>query len=321
MANYPTYNPSQYSAVTDQSLFTNNAVSYPYEPGSVMKPLLLGAAFTEGTATPQTSFFDPNYVIVDGQRINNSEYWAPQTESLQEVINKSLNTGAVFILKTLGGGQIDEKARTTWYDYLSQHYFFGQNTGIQQTDEQPGILYGPDSGSGIDFRYANMAFGQGITVTPLQLITAYCAILNGGTYYKPSLIANTDSNGNLLPFKPTVVARNVISAEASSEIRSMLEISLNYNNSAAERAGYDIGAKSGTAQIAGPNGSYLPNVYIGTYIGFIAGAGGVQYVMTVRLDQPVITSANTFASGLAAKVWTQMEKNLLNNYAIQPNNP
>jgi cell division protein FtsI/penicillin-binding protein 2 len=314
MANYPNYDPSQYEKITDQSVFSNMAVNMPWEPGSVMKPLLFGAAFTEGTATPDTSYFDPGYAQVDDKRIVNSLNWGAQTMTLHDVINKSLNTGAVFVLKTLGGGEINEKARTTWYNYLSNHYMFGKKTGIEQSGESNGYLSGPNEGYGLSIRYANMAFGQGVTVTPIQLAAAYASLLNGGTYYKPSLINKVDKNGILQPFKPTIIQQGVVSAAASSQIRDLLQKSLEINNRAAVRPGYILGAKSGTAQIADSSGNYRSDAFDGAYIGFLGG-DTIKYIILVRLDEP---KTSGFASGEAATTWAKISNKLIDNYAIKP---
>jgi len=316
MANYPTYDPSQYDKVSDQSIFTNATVSMPWEPGSVMKPLLFGAAFTEGTANPDTSYYDPGYVQIDDRRITNSLNWGAQTMTLHDVINKSLNTGAVFVLKTLGGGEVNEKARITWYNYLSDRYQFGKKTGIEQSGEANGILSGPNEGYGLNVRYANMAFGQGVTVTPIQLAAAYGSILNGGNYYKPTLVATADKDGKIQPFTPKPLANNVISATASAQVKALLQKSLEINNKAAVRAGYNLGAKSGTAQEADSKGNYKSGAYNynGAYIGFLGG-DNVQYIVMVRLDEP---KTSGFASGEAAKVWAEITNKLIDNLAIKP---
>jgi cell division protein FtsI/penicillin-binding protein 2 len=131
MADFPTYDPTNFSKVTDPSVFSNIAVSNAWEPGSVMKPLLMGAAFTLGTATPTTTYKDTNSVAIDGFSISNSINWGTQMMSLQDVISKSLNVGAVFALKTLGAtqkqiqqgdyasindGPITDQARQNYYD-------------------------------------------------------------------------------------------------------------------------------------------------------------------------------------------------------------
>jgi cell division protein FtsI (penicillin-binding protein 3) len=234
--------------------------------------------------------------------------------TLHDVINKSLNTGAVFVLKTLGGGDINDKARTTWHNYLSNHYMFGKKTGIEQSGEVQGYLSGPNEGYGQSVRYANMAFGQGMTLTPLQLASAYAALLNGGTYYKPTLLNNVDDGGNIKQFKPTIVQKGVVSTAASSQIRDLLQKSLEINNRAAVRAGYVLGAKSGTAQIADSKGNYRTDAYNGAYVGFLGG-DSPEYIIMVRLDEPKTPG---FASTEAAKTWAEISNKLIDNYAVKP---
>ena len=330
MADFPTYAPTNFSTVSDPSVFSNLAVSNAWEPGSVMKPLLMGAAVTLGTASPSTTYKDTNSVTVDGFSISNSINWGPQMMSLQDVISKSLNVGAVFVLKTLGAtqqqiqqadyssindGSITDKARENFYDYLINHYQFGNPTNIEQGGESSGFVNKPNSGEAVDLRYANMSFGQGITVTPIQLAAAYAALTNGGTYYKPTLVQSESSDGNAVyDFKPQIVKSNVVSAKASQEVRTLMINSLNTNNAGASRAGYNIGAKSGTAQQADGKGGYKTNAYNGAYVGFIGG-DNVKYIILVRLDGP---QTSGFASAAAAKVWTNISNQILNVFPIQP---
>ena len=314
MANYPTYDPSQFDKISDIGIFTNNTVTGAWEPGSVIKPLIIGAAFTEGTANPETSYYDPGFVTVSDRTIKNSVNWGAQNMSIHDVINKSLNTGAVFVLKTLGGGEINEKARQTWFTYLTDHYYFGKASGVEQSGEVAGVVSGPNDGDGLNVRYANMAFGQGLTVTPLQLAAAYTALVNGGTYYKPTLVATQEVNGKTVTFKPTVIKQGVVSEKASEQVRGLLTDSLSINNKAALRSGYTLGAKSGTAQEADSNGNYKEDAHNGAYAGFIGG-DKPQYVMVVRLDEP---KTSGFASGEAAKVWAEISNKIIDNFALKP---
>jgi stage V sporulation protein D (sporulation-specific penicillin-binding protein) len=315
MANYPVYEPANYSQITDQSIFINTAVSMPWEPGSVMKPLVVSAALSEGAATPETSYYDPGYVKIADRTITNSTPWAPQTTSVRDVINNSLNTGAVFVEKTLGGGQINDQARQIWYDYLVNHYNFNQKTGVEQAGEAAGFVNGPFEGYGLEVRYANMAFGQGVTVTPIQLVGAYAAIVNGGTYYRPTLISARSDDGSVANQTPEVLKENVISDTASSQIRDMLKTSLEINNKPAIRAGYALGAKSGTAQVADDNGNYKEDAYNGAYIGYIGGADGPKYIMLVRVDEP---KTGGFASTQAYIIWDEISNKLIDSFAIRP---
>ena len=330
MADFPNYDPTTFSKVSDPSIFSNTAVSNAWEPGSVMKPLLLGTAFSLGKANPDTSYVDTNSVVVDGSTIKNSINWGTQTMTLKDVINKSLNVGAVFALKTLGAtddqikksqysdinnGSILELARKNYYDYLVNHYMFANYTGIEQAGESKGFVNDPFSGDAINLRYANMAFGQGLSVTPIQLVAAYAALTNGGTYYKPTLVQSESVHGNTFyNLKPQIVKSNVVTPNTSQEIRTMLQNSLAMNNSPAVRQGYIIGAKSGTAQQADGKGGYKTDAYNGAYVGFVGG-DNVKYIILVRLDGP---KTSGFASAAAAKVWTAISNQLLNDFPIAP---
>jgi stage V sporulation protein D (sporulation-specific penicillin-binding protein) len=314
MANYPSYSPSSYDQITDMSLFMNSSVNSVWEPGSVMKPLLLGAAFTQGSLTPDTSYWEPGYVQVDDRRITNAFNYGEQTMTVRDIINKSLNTGAVFILKSLGGGEINQQARSIWYSYLTEHYLFNQLTGVEQIGEVTGYINPPDEGDGLNVRYANMAFGQGISLTPIQLVAAYNALLNGGTYYQPTLIANTDANGQLTTQQPIIKSEAIVSSEASALIKGMTKDALEINYPWAMRAGYTLGGKSGTAQVADGQGGYKEDLYYGTYIGYIASANGdIKYIMLVRLDEP---KTGALASYEACKVWAELAGKLIDNFAI-----
>jgi cell division protein FtsI/penicillin-binding protein 2 len=278
-----------------------------------MKPLIVSAAFTEKAATPETSYFNPGYITVRDRTITDSTQWGAQTMSFRDIINKSLNTGAVFVLKTLGGGSINDRARNIWYDYLTKHYFFAQNTGIQQSGEAAGYVPDPNEGEGLEVRYANMSFGQGLTVTPIQMIAAYNAIINGGTYYQPNIIAKTTDGTAETKINPKIVANNVISSDASNNVRQMLKESLEINNKAAVRSGYNLGAKSGTAQIA-ENGVYRTDLYNGAYVGYLGG-DSPKYIILVRLDGPRTAG---FASAEAYKTWNVISNSIIDNFAIKP---
>jgi cell division protein FtsI/penicillin-binding protein 2 len=312
MANYPSYNPADYQKVPDASVFTNEAVSGAWEPGSVMKPIIMSTAFNQGTLNPGSTFYDSMSVQVDDRKINNSYPWGAQTMSMQDIITKSLNTGAVYILKSLGGGDINSQARSVFYDYLTNRFWFGKPTGIEQTGESAGTVGGPEDGYGLRVRYANMSFGQGLTVTPLQLANAYAALVNGGVYYQPTLVASVDGQAN----RPVVKQSSVIKPETSAQIKNILKTALETNNKNAVRTGYDLGAKTGTAEIADGSGNYKKDDYNGVYVGFISGQDK-SYIMIVRLDEP---KSARFASSEAATTWTDISNKILDSYAIRPKN-
>lgn len=308
MANLPTYDPANYSSVKDQNIFNNKSVTGAWEPGSVIKPLTLAAAFNEGKLNKNSSYYDSGSMRIDDRVVTNSMNWGARTMSMTDLISKSLNTGAVYVLKSLGGGSLNTTSRTTWYNYLTDNFQFAKLTNIEQSGENAGIVSDPNKGYGLNVRYANMSFGQGLTVTPIQLVAAYAALVNGGTYYAPSLVAGEKG------FEPRTIKSNVVSAQTSQDIKELLRIGLEANNRPAVRSGYILGAKSGTAQIADGNGNYREDAYNGTYVGFIEGER-LEYVILVRLDEPKTPG---FASAEAAKTWAVISNKLIDNYNISP---
>jgi cell division protein FtsI/penicillin-binding protein 2 len=313
MANFPTYDPNAYEKVTDQKLFINNVVTGAWEPGSVLKPLLIGAALNENKINTNFSYFDAGYVQVQDRKITNALNYGAQTMTVLDILKKSLNTGAVTVLRQFGDGEITLQARELWYKYLTEKYQFGKPTGIEQNGEESGYIAKPDEGDAQDVRYANMAFGQGMTVTPLQIASAYVAIANGGMYHKPHIVQSTTKNGIDTATTPAP-GLQVLSSASANTVKDYMRQVLETNNGAAVRAGYTLGAKSGSAQTAGDNGQYKADVYNGVYIGYIGG-DAAKYVLLVRLDEP---KTDAFASTSAARVWSWVSNGLIDNFSLQP---
>jgi len=293
MANYPTYDPSQYSKVSNPSLFQDGAVSNAIEPGSSMKLLTTAAALDQGVITPSTTFYDPAHWEVDGFNITDiEEDGGPRTQSIASTLNLSLNTGATWMLMQMGGGQINTKARNAWYDYMTNHFLLGQPTGVEQGYEADGYVPSPkDNGAGIDLTYANTSFGQAVTVTALQMAGAVSSILNGGTYYQPTLVDQTiAANGKVTTNQPKILKQHVVAPQVGQGliplmqyvVQQHLAAGFNYLNFS---PAYSVGGKTGTAQIANPAGGYYTDKYNGTYIGFVGG-DKVQYVVVVFNLQP-----------------------------------
>jgi cell division protein FtsI/penicillin-binding protein 2 len=312
IANYPTYDPAKFSEVKDGSVFLNTATNQAWEPGSVMKPIIMSASFNEGATNTGTTYYDSMSVKVDDRVINNSFPWGAQTMTMQDVIAKSLNTGAVFLLKSLGAGELNQAAREKYHAYLTERFRLGQTTGIEQAGEGIGVIPDPNEGYGLNVVYSNMSFGQGMTLTPIQLVAAYAALVNGGTYYKPSLVMTGKNSSGEHTFEAKKLSEGVISKTTSQEIRTILKKSLETNNPAAVRAGYSLGAKSGTAEIADGSGSYKKNVYNGVYVGYLGG-NTPKYIMLVRIDEPITAE---YASSEAAQTWAEISNAILDNYPI-----
>ena len=324
MANYPSYDPSQYSQVSDPTLFENAAVSHPIEVGSIMKTLTASAALDQGVVQPNTTYYDPASWVVNGYKITNIEQdGGPGTQSIESILNLSLNTGATWLLMQMGGGQLDAKGRATWHDYMVNHFQLGKKTGIEQGYEADGYVPSPvNNGAGIDLTYANTSFGQAMTATPLQMGAALSSVLNGGTYYQPHLVDQTIApNGITTTLKPKVVKSDVVSPKVGQELIPLMEgvvaqHAVNYPDLRFS-SDYIVGGKTGTAQITQPGGGYYANLYNGTYMGFVGG-DTVQYVVVVFVIKPNLPSWQYAGTAAAQPVFASLAHMLINDGYATP---
>lgn len=289
MANWPTYDPSEYFKQTDAAIFNNPAVSSPLEVGSIMKTLTVAAALNQGVIRPDTSYYDPGKWRLDGSNITNiEEVGGPGPQNIAEILNKSINTGATWTLMQMGGGEINQKARSIWHAYMVNKYNFGRRTGIEQGYEASGYVPSPSKGFALSLTYANTSFGQAMTATPLQMVAAMSAVLNGGTYYQPRLVDRIITKDGEKTMRPVILNKKVVSPQVSQEMKSLMEyVVSNRNFNPKFPPGYSIGGKTGTAQIANPAGGYFSDRYNGTYLGFVGG-DRVEYVVMVRVNEPKI---------------------------------
>ncbi|MDQ2973005.1 MAG: penicillin-binding protein 2 [bacterium] len=314
MASYPTYDPAKYSDQKDPNVFINSNVGTPYEVGSIMKPLTVAAALDSGSVTPDTSFFDPGFVRVDDATVTNvEEVGGSGVRNLEAVLVLSLNTGATKMLQYMGGGDINSKARNTWHDYMVDHYQLGKVTNIEQGYESEGIIPDPEEGFGLNITFANTAFGQGMTATPLQMAAAMASVVNGGNYYQPTLVRGYRQGEVIEPKEPKLVRSNVVSEQFSKLIISYMESVVDRNLASANKNGYMVGGKTGTAQIANPAGGYFDDKFNGSYMGFVGG-DNPEYIIVVRVDQPGI--AGYAGSKAAAPIFSNVSNLLINNFNV-----
>ena len=324
MANYPTYDPSQYYSVSDPSLFNNPSVTSPLEVGSIMKTLTTSAGIDQGVITKDSTYYDPGVFVVDGIPITNVEgNTVVGTHTIQDFLNQSLNTGATWVLMQMGGGQINQKARDTWHDYMVNHFHLGSTTGIEQGngEEAPGSIPNPDHGYGLNIQYANTAFGQGMSATIMQMAAADAAILNGGTYYLPHLEEGyiDPATGSEVKQPPKIWKQNIVKPGTSQALRQLMEgvVANNYGIYKVRKPSdqYIIGGKTGTAQISQPGGGYYANRFTGLFLGFVGG-DKPQYMIAIRVNDPHI---NGFAgAGAAAPIFAQISAALLDNFNVLP---
>lgn len=220
----------------------------------------------------------------------------------------------------MGGGQINQKARTTWYDYLTNHYQFGKPTGIEQSYEGSGTVPDPIKGFGLNIQYANMTFGQGQTETMMQMAAAISAVFNGGTYYKPHLVDGyVNDDGSVSSVQPIVVKKGVVKTSTSKDMQDLLVYAMSKNypvyGERSLRPEYLYGGKTGTAQIPKPGGGYYDDRFNGTFVGFIGG-DQPQYVIVVSMNEPHV--AGYAGAKAAAPVYFKLVNTLINNFGVKP---
>ncbi|HKU18230.1 MAG TPA: penicillin-binding protein 2 [Candidatus Saccharimonadales bacterium] len=322
MANWPTYDPSNYASVSDPSVFNNGAVSSPLEVGSIMKTLTTAAALDQGAITADETYNDPAHWTVDGFTITNiEEDGGAGVKSIADILNLSLNTGATWELMQMsqkGGTAINSKGRNAWYNYMTNHYRFGKATGIEQGYEATGTVPDPDNGYARDLTYANTAFGQAMTATPLQMAAAFAAVVNGGTYYQPHLVdQRISADGKTATTKPRVLATNVVSSKVSQEIIPLLEyvVQKHYIRPPFDQTMYAVGGKTGTAQIAKQGGGYSETDFNGTYLGFVGGSTP-QYVIMVRVNDP--HNGGYAGTAAAQPIFAGLAHMLIDDFGVTP---
>jgi len=320
MANYPTYDPANYAQVEDANVFNNMAVTDALEIGSVMKPLTAAAALDMGVVKPNTTYYDTSKIKVDDATVSNiEEDGGPGTKSITDILDLSLNTGATWLLMQMGGGDLNKQGREAWYNYMTKHYMFGKDTGIEQGYENPGTVPSPTQGYGLNIVYANTSFGQAMTATILQMAGAYAAMLNGGIYNQPHLVESTvDSTGDVKQNSPKVLSRQVVKSQVSKDIQPMLEHVVDTHRFARKFSdSYSVGGKTGTAQIASPDGGYLENDFNGTYVGFVGG-DTAEYIIAVLVNKPKIPG---YAGSQAAQpIFGNVAHMLIDNFNVTTKN-
>jgi len=296
LANFPNFNPNQYQEyATSGSLeiFKNGATQKLFEPGSVFKPITFAAALEEGKITPQTTYTDEGKVEILGRTIYNYGGRVYGLQTMTNVLEKSINTGAVFVESQL--------PHHIFLDYIEKFGIF-EPTGI----DLPEVCYANEEfKKGYEINFATASFGQGIQMTPIQLARAYCVIANGGKLVTPYLVENNFADAKL--------QQTVISSKTASQLTAMLvSVVENGYGKAARIPGYYVAGKTGTAQIA-EGGKYSTEKTIQTFVGFFP-AFNPQFLILVKLNNP---GAKT-AEYSAVPIFHDLAEYIINHYQIPP---
>jgi cell division protein FtsI (penicillin-binding protein 3) len=276
MGSCPGYDPGAYNQ-TDPDLLGNPLVSGVFEPGSVMKAVTLSAALEEGVATPETVLSVNGHIEAGDRVVTDAHDHAPVDWTVTGILAKSSNVGTIMLAREVG----DEKL-----EHYLRAFGIGSTTGIELPGESAGILQDSDEWSGI--RAANVAIGQGVSVTTLQMASVYQAIANDGVRIEPRVVASvTDPAGRVTP-APEPASTRVISESTADRMAYMLEAVVGTGGTAPLGAieGFRVAGKTGTAQRANPEcNCYAGGGYVTTFVGF-APADDPQYVVAVDLERP-----------------------------------
>jgi cell division protein FtsI (penicillin-binding protein 3) len=314
MANLPSYKPAEFTQVTDASVFNNAAVAVPYEAGSVIKTLTVATGLDKGVIQPDSTYVNTDKIKVADREIGNATKGQTGTITMQHALDYSLNTGMVTIAQRLGDGTINQAARDSMYQYFHDRFGMGQPTGIELLGEAVGNLPNP-SAPGAGVQYATMSFGQGMNVTMTQVISAFCSAINGGTYYRPTVIAGTMiNNDQFQKTEPDILRREVVTKQTSDTLRTMVYNARHKFHGSKDRPGYEVGGKTGTSQTI-INGRYVDEQTIGSYLGYGASEGTAKYVIMVQVSGE---NMNLEGGKHAMPIFTDISNWLIDYLKLQP---
>jgi cell division protein FtsI (penicillin-binding protein 3) len=309
MASQPTYDPNQFNRVEDIQLFANPAISSIYEPGSTMKALVMAIGLETGVVTPHTVHpGGPYRELPGGERVYNATLMDFGPETMTEVLEHSSNVGAIFV-----GEQLGESDLYRGMTALG----FGEPTGIDLHGEESGIFLLPGEPGWTQTNMYTNSFGQGLAVTPMQLVNATSALANGGTLYTPYLVDEIRKPDGVVERTSPDVIRQVLSPETSEQITKMMTSTVARGQHVYGVPGYDIAGKTGTAQIPAIEGGYEPGATIASIVGF-GPSEDPQFTVLVKIDRPQESQWGERAAGPAFK---RVFEELFLLYGIPPSDP
>jgi cell division protein FtsI (penicillin-binding protein 3) len=298
MANWPPFDPNDLEDASPEDMM-NRATGFNYEPGSTFKAFTVAAALEEKVVSPTSSFtLEPTIQVAD-RVIEESHPRGTETLSVGEILAHSSNVGAVTI-----GLQLGSERFSRWIN----RFGFGRPTGVQFPGEEQGLVPALDDYSGSTM--GNLPMGQGLSVTPMQMMAGYAAIANGGMLRRPQLIEKV---GEEPVEEPS--GRRIISSEVAAEVREMLEGVLAPGGTASEVSvpGYTLAGKTGTAQVA-EDGTYSETKFVASFMGF-APAQNPRLLAAVIVDQP---QGDIYGGSVAAPAFGEIAEFALGYLGVPP---
>lgn len=304
LANFPSFNPNNYQQIENLGIFKNSALQELFEPGSVFKSITMASALDQQKITPQTKYIDNGFLQIGKYTIHNygNRVWGQRT--MTEVLEKSINTGAVFAQEQLG--------HELFLEYIERFGFF-EPTGIDLQGEV--FSQNKELRQGHEINFATASFGQGIEITSFQVVRAFAAIANGGKLLKPFLVKKILQNGNIIEKQPEIQNASVISEAAASQTTLMMISTIeNGFSGRAKIPGYLIAGKTGTAQVPyEEKRGYYPDRTVQSFVGF-APALEPKFLILVKLYNPQTRSAEYSA----VPIFRQLAKYIIDYWQIPP---
>ncbi len=308
MANRPSFDPNTFDTVTDDSLFDNPAISQTYEPGSTFKSVVMSIGLETGMVSPNTVHNGGSYrILPGGAEVHNALDVDFGPETMTEVLQHSSNLGAMWVAELVGEDR--------FYRGLVA-FGIGQPTGIDLQGESAGILPLPGQSDWSEANFYTNAFGQGLAVTPIQLVNAVSVLANGGVLMTPHVVKEVKDKTGTKAIDPKPVHR-VISEKTANTITQMLTTVMNTTYVKYSVPGYDIAAKSGTAQIPSPSGGYEEDATIGSLLGY-GPSSDPQFSVLVKIDLP---QKSPWGESAAGPAFQQVFQQLFLLYGIPPTKP
>lgn len=308
IADFPSFDPNFYQKTAQEGkleVFKNKASQEPYEPGSIFKPITMASAIEEGRVDPKTTYVDKGIVNIGNRSVYNYDRRVYGEQTMTGVLEKSINTGAVFAEQKLGNKK--------FLEYIDEFGIFEpSDIDIPEVNSE-----NREFKKGYEINFATAAFGQGIEMTPIQLVKAYTAIANGGKMMKPYVVEKILNGGKETEIQPYAV-RQVISQKTSSQVTAMMvSVVENGFGKAAKVPGYYIAGKTGTAQIAfsalGINKPGYSDKTAQSFVGF-GPAFDPRFLILVKLDNPKSKTAEYSA----LPIFRDLAEYIINYWQIKP---
>ncbi len=310
LADYPTFDPNEFSKEKNLLAFKNDAVSSRFEPGSVFKAITMAIALAKSAITPQTTYYDHGELKIGGYTIRNSDLKAHGTVTMTKVLQESYNTGAVFAKDKVGN--------EAFRDFLANILLLEEKTGIDLPAEIRGDLSGLWPPYARPINFATAAFGQGIALTSIKIAQIFAAFANGGNLIQPRIVSSIKfPDGRIESSKIKIIKENIIPEDILSDLTAMLTAVIDEGTGRrAKIKGYTIAGKTGTAQIPNPKAGYSEDT-IHTFAVYTPYTNP-PFVVFVRVDRP---KGVRYAEGSVVPAAREILEFILRYYAIPPDKP